>query len=128
MSQRPPIGPVPDPIGSASARLFAAGVERHQRLLCLQFLGVLLESADPEGHVQFDPDDLAGLGLLQGMTLEEVTRSRILLETFGILNREPTGWSIKNYAPVDEEVPPAAVMAAIGRVLAKPADAESLSR
>jgi hypothetical protein len=90
---------------------------------------VLLESADADGHIHCDPDDLAGLGLLQGMTLEEVTRSRILLETFGILDREPTGWSIKNFAPVDDEVPPAAVMAAIGRVLAKPADqAEAISR
>jgi len=113
---------VPDPIGFASARLFAEGVERQQRLLCLRFLGVLLESADAEGHVHCDPDDLAGLGLLQGMTVEEVTLSRILLETFGILDREPTGWSIKQFAPVGDEVPPAAVMAAIGRVLAKPAD------
>jgi hypothetical protein len=103
-------------------------VERHQRLLCLRFLGVLLESADASGHIHCDPDDLAGLGLLQGMTLEEVTRARILLETFGILDRESTGWSIKNFAPIDDEVPPAAVMAAIGRVLAKPADGDAAAR
>ena len=120
MSQRPLNGPVPDPIGSASAQLFAAGVERGQRLLCLRFLGILLATADDEGHVHCDPDDLAGLGLLHGMTPEEVNRSRTLLETFGVLDRVPTGWSISHFHPVGDEVPPADVMAAIGRVLAKP--------
>lgn len=121
--------PVPDPIGSASARLFAAGVERQQRLQCLRFLGILLATADDEGHVHCDPDDLGGLGLLHGMTVEEVNRSRILLETFNVLRREDTGWSIKHFAPVgDDEVPPAEAMAAISRVLARPADDEAVSR
>ena len=116
----PPTGSAPDPIGWASARLFAAGVERQQRLVTLRFLGILLETADAEGHVHCDPDDLAGLGLLNGMESEEVARSRVLLETFGILEREPTGWFIKHFAPVDDEVPPAEVMAAISRTLARP--------
>ena len=119
---------MPDPIGSASARLFAAGVERQQRLLCLRFLGILLATADDDGHVHCDPDDLSGLGLLHGMTTEEVDRSRVLLETFGILGRKDTGWSIKHFAPVGDEVPPADVMAAIGRVLAKPIGDDAVSR
>jgi hypothetical protein len=66
---------------------------------------------------------LAGLGLLHGLDGEEVTRSRALLETFGVLDREPTGWSIKHFVPIDDEVPPAEVMAAIGRALGRPLDA-----
>ncbi|MBV8159626.1 MAG: hypothetical protein JO265_01770 [Acidimicrobiia bacterium] len=121
MSQQPPTSSAPDPIGWASARLFGAGVERTQRLATLRFLGILLETADDEGHVRCDPDDLAGLGLLHGMDAEEVTRSRTLLETFGVLDRVPTGWLIKHYGPVGDEVPPAEALAAIGRVLARPA-------
>jgi hypothetical protein len=109
----------------ASARLFAAGVERQQRLLCLRFLGILLASADDGGHVHTDPDDLAGLGLLHGMSAEEVNRSRVLLETFGVLEREPTGWSIVYFTPIDDEIAPAEALAAISRVLAKPADDEA---
>jgi hypothetical protein len=120
LSQRPPTGSPPDPIGNASARLFAAGVERQQRLITLRFLGVLLEIADEDGHVHCDPDDLVGLGLLHGMEAEEVTRSRALLETFGVLDRESTGWCIKNFTPSGNEVPPAEVMAAIGRALGRP--------
>jgi hypothetical protein len=120
LSQSPPTGSAPDPIGRASARLFAAGVEREQRLVTLRFLGILLETADAEGRVHCDPDDLVGLGLLHGLEAEEVTRSRALLETFDVLDREPTGWAIKHFAPVGDEVPPAEVMAAIGRALAKP--------
>lgn len=89
---------------------------------CLRFLGILLASADEDGHVHTDPDDLAGLGLLHGMTTDEVNRSRILLETFGVLDRESTGWFIKHFTPVGDEVPPADAMAAIDRVLAKPAE------
>lgn len=125
MSPRLPTGPAPDPIGAASARLFAAGVERQQRLLCLRFLGILLAAADERGHVHTDPDDLAGLGLLHGMSAEEVNRSRVLLETFGVLVRELTGWSIEYFAPIDDEVAPAEAMAAISRVLAKPLGAET---
>ena len=124
MSPRLPTGPAPDPIGAASARLFAAGVERQQRLLCLRFLGILLAAADDEGHVHTDPDDLAGLGLLHGLSAEEVNRSRVLLETFGVLEREPTGWSIQHFAEIADEVPPADALAAISRVLAKPVGAE----
>ena len=82
-----------------------------------------MQTADDEGHVRCDPDDLAGLGLLHDMEPDEVTRSRALLETFGVLDREPTGWLIKHYAPVGNEVPPAEVMAAIGRTLSRPVDA-----
>ena len=116
----PPTGSPPDPIGRASARLYAAGVERQQRLITLRFLGVLLEAADDDGHVLCDPDDLMGLSLLHGMDAEEATRSRALLETFGVLDREPTGWFIKDFAPPGDEVPPAEVMAAIGRALGRP--------
>jgi hypothetical protein len=122
LSQRPPTGSAPDPIGRASARLYAAGVERQQRLLTLRFLGILLEIADDAGHVHCDPDDLVGLGLLHGMDIEEITRSRALLETFDVLDREPTGWSIKHFSPVGDEVPPAEVMAAIGRAMGRPLD------
>jgi len=100
-------------------------VERQQRLVTLHFLGVLLEVADEDGHLHCDPDDLAGLGLLHGIDPEEVTRSRALLETFGVLQRQPTGWSIKHFAPPSADAPPAEVMAAIGRALAKPVDTEA---
>ena len=93
--------------------------------MCLRFLGILLASADDRGHVHTDPDDLAGLGLLHGLSAEEVNRSRVLLETFGVLEREPTGWSIEYFAPIDDEILPAEALAAIGRVLSKPADAEA---
>jgi len=122
LSQRFPTGSSPDPIGWASARLYAGGVERQQRLATLRFLGILLETADAEGHVHCDPDDLAGLGLLHGLEADEVARSRGLLEAFGVLDREETGWRIRHFAPVGDEVPPAEVMAAIGRALAKPVD------
>jgi len=120
LNQSPPTGSSPDPIGWASARLFAADVERQQRLVTLRFLGILLETADETGLLHCDPDDLAGLGLLHGMDPDEVTRSRALLEMVGVLEREATGWSIKHFAPATAEAPPAEVMAAIGRVLAKP--------
>jgi hypothetical protein len=125
MTPRPPTGPVPDAIGVASARLFAAGVDRRQRLLSLRFLGILLAGADEDGRIDCDPDDLVGLGLLHGMLPDEVDRSRAWLEAVDVLDREPTGWFIKNFSPVGDEVPPADVMAAIGRVLAKPAAAKS---
>ena len=97
-------------------------MEREQRLVTLRFLGILLDVADEDGHVHCDPDDLAGFGLLYGLESDEVARSRALLETFGLLDREPTGWFIKHFAPVGDEVPPAAVMAAISRTLAKPVE------
>jgi hypothetical protein len=112
---------VPDPISSASARLYAAGIDRRQRLATLRFLGILLANADEEGRIHCDPDDLVGLGLLNDMLPEEVTRSRLSLEAVDAIERDPTGWLIRDFTPVGEEVPPAEVMAAIGRVLAKPA-------
>jgi hypothetical protein len=120
LSERPPTGSAPDPIGRASARLYAAGVQGQQRLVTLRFLGILLESADEDGHVNCDPDDLVGLGMLHGIDAEEVTRSRALLETFDVLDREPTGWFIKHFAPVGDEVPPAEAMAAISRAMGRP--------
>ena len=128
MNQRPPTGSSPDPIGWASARLFAAGVEREQRLVALRFLGILLETADEYGRVHCDPDDLVGLGLLYGLQPDEVTRSRALLETVGVLEREGVGWSIRHFVVPTAEAPPAEVMAAIGRALAKPLDAEAGAR
>src|SRR5438270_6939601 len=125
MTPPPSTRPVPDPISSASARLFAAGVDRRQRLVTLRFLGILLASADDDGRIQVDPDDLVGLGLLHGLLPEEVNRSRLSLEAVGALERDPTGWLVKDFKPVGDEVPPADVMAAIGRVLAKPAAEEA---
>ena len=122
LSQSPPTGSSPDPIGHASARLYAAGVGREQRLVTLRFLGILLQNADEEGHVRCDPDDLVGLGLLYDLDPDEVARSRALLETFGMLDRSPTGWFIRHFAPVGDEVPPAEALAAISRVLAEPAE------
>jgi hypothetical protein len=120
MAPRPTNGSVPDPISSASARLFAAGVDRRQRLVTLRFLGILLANADDEGRIHCDPDDLVGLGLLNDMLPEEVTRSRQSLEAVDAIERDPTGWLIRDFTPVGDEVPPAEAMAAIGRVLAQP--------
>ena len=105
--------------------MFAAGVDRRQRLLALRFLGILLAGADEDGRIDCEPDDLVGLGLLHDMLPDEVNCSRAWLEMVDVLEREPTGWFIKNFAPVGDEVPPADVMAAIGRVLARPAADET---
>jgi len=59
------------------------------------------------------------------MLPEEGDRSRLSLEAVGALERDPTGWLVKDFKPVGDEVPPADVMAAIGRVLAKPAAEEA---
>src|SRR5438477_1099060 len=125
MAPRSPHAPVPGPITSAAARLFAAGIDRRQRLVTLRFLGILLANAGDDGRIQCDPDDLVGLGLLHGLVPEEVTRGRLSLEAVGALERDPTGWLITDFAPVGDEVPPADAMAAIGRVLAQPADDEA---
>ena len=111
---------MPDPIGAASARLFAAGVERGQRMLALRFLGILISQADDDGLVRCDPDDLAGLGLLHGLQIDEIDRSRMLLEALGVLDREPAGWFIHDFAPADPEVPPAEFLAAVSRTLSRP--------
>ena len=105
MAPRSPHAPVPDPISSASARLFAAGIDRRQRLVTLRFLGILLANAGDDGRIQCDPDDLVGLGLLHGLVPEEVTRGRLSLEAVGALERDPTGWLITDFAPVGDEVP-----------------------
>jgi len=115
--------PTPDPIGAASARLYGIGVGGQDRLLALRFLGILLAHADSDGLLHADPDDLIGLGLLNGMEWEDIEESRRLLETAGVLEREPSGWFIRDFAPVGDEVPPAEAMAAIARVLNKPVDA-----
>jgi hypothetical protein len=115
--------PTPDPIGAASARLFAGGVGGRERLLALRFLGILLARADDDGLLHADPDDLVGLGLLNGMEWDDIESSRRLLEDVGVLEREPVGWFIRDFAPVGDEVPPADAMAAIARVLNKPVDA-----
>src|SRR6266508_2573282 len=114
--------PTPDPIGAASARLFAAGVAGRDRLLALRFLGILLVQADASGRVHGDPDDLVGLGILQGMQPAEVEHSRRWLEAVGVLERDPAGWFIRDFTPVGEEVPPREAMDAIARVLGREVD------
>ena len=116
--------PMRDPISIASSRLFGVGVDRRQRLTALRFLGVLLVRADADGRIHCDPEDLAGLGILNGLRPDEVERSRIWLEAVGVLEREPTGWFIHDFAPVADEVPPAEAMAAIARVLGRPVEDE----
>ncbi|MCU1448752.1 MAG: hypothetical protein JWP02_922 [Acidimicrobiales bacterium] len=113
-----------DPISAASARLFGAGIDRRQRLVALRFLGLLVAQADRHGRVLCDPDDLVGLGILNGLSPEEVNRSRLSLEAVGVLDREPSGWFIQDFSPVGDEVPPAEAMDAIARVLARPAEAD----
>ena len=117
--------PPSDPIGDASARLFAIGIGGRDRLLALRFLGILLAQAGYDGRVHGGPYDLLGLGLFHGMEADEVERSRRSLEAAGVLDPEPGGWwRIRNFAPVgDDEVPPAEVMAMIGRVLGKEVEA-----
>src|SRR3954470_7934978 len=115
--------PRPDPIGAASARLFAAGLDGRERLLALRFLGLLLVQADDEGRLHTDADDLVGLGILYDMEPDEVEESRRSLEAVGVLKRDAAGWFIRDFAPVGDEVPPAEALGAIARVLGRPLDA-----
>jgi len=111
----------------ASARLFAVVVDRRQRLVALRFLAMLMEQADHAGRVHVDPDDLVGLGLLNGLQADEVDRSRRLLELVGVLDREGEAWRIAGFGPDEAGLPHAHAMAAIAQVLEPPAPAPDWS-
>src|SRR5205807_7652615 len=73
------------------------------------------------GRVHVDPDDLVGLGLLDGLEPGEVDRSRRVLELVGVLEREGGAWRIAGFTPADAGARPAEAMAAIARALDSPA-------
>jgi hypothetical protein len=84
-----------DPIGTASARLLALGIERMARLAALRFLGLLIDHADDEGHVHFDPDALASEFLVRR---EDARQYLSWLEDTDVVVAEHTGLLVRGAA------------------------------
>lgn len=87
-------GATGDPVGDASARLLAAGVERRERLATLEFFGLLLDHATADGRVRLDPAMLAGeFDVDPGAATSHMAR----LASVGSIRRDGAGWVIPSY-------------------------------
>ena len=104
-----------DPIGTASARLLAAGVGKVERLFALGVLGQLLDRAGDNGRVATSVHDVAaGAGLDEQQVGQAVER----LEQAGSLRREGGGWVIGGWAGWRRSgIPPADALALISEAL-----------
>jgi hypothetical protein len=112
-----------DPISEASARLYAFGVDRIERLRVLRFLGALLSEADATGTVVASRADLDQLAVGAGLLAEEGDRSAQWLELAGVVQRDGDCWSINGFRPVADKadrVSPAEAIQAIAEVLSHP--------
>lgn len=108
-----------DPIGTASARLLALGVERTRRLAVLRFLGILLDHAGLDGVVRVDVGTLAGEFRLERA---DVRAHVTALERAGILTEEPAGLRVAGFANHGATgLPEGEAMALIASVLGSPA-------
>jgi hypothetical protein len=84
-----------DPVGSASARLLAAGLPLGERRQALRVLGALLDDAGSGGRLPGNPLTFLGLVGRLGIPLEDVLRHRRWLEAVGALERDGRGWVVK---------------------------------
>ena len=80
-----------DPLGSASARLLAEGVDRDDRTKALAFLGLLLDPTDGAGWVRIPVSVLAGeFAIEPSDAVERVA----LLALAGAVEAGDDGWRI----------------------------------
>lgn len=105
-----------DPVGVASARMYARGIAGADRLEALKLLGVLIDHADHAGRVSFDADVLAA-ELAAG--INQAHRYYRWLESTGVIQREGDGWQIVGYTPPTGAMSTADAMDVVARVMAR---------
>ena len=104
-----------DPIGTASARLLAAGVTKAERLFALQTLGRLLDRAGENGRVAISVHDVA---VEDDLDEQQVGQAVERLEQAGSLRREGGGWVIGGWSGWRRcGIPPADALALISDAL-----------
>ena len=109
-----------DPIGTASARLLAAGVDRAQRSDALAYLGLLLDHADASGWVRIRTDVLAAEFAIEP---DDADRRMAHLQRVAAVTPVDGGWriaSFEGYRPAGLRASDA--MALIAEAIGRPLD------
>ena len=83
-----------DPIGVASARLLALGLDRGERMEVLRFLGILLDHAAPDGSVRAEPAVIAGEFRLSGAAVDTYIDA---LRRVDVVSDDGSGLRIRGY-------------------------------